>query len=166
MTIGEKIYNLRIENKLSQEELASEVKVSRHTIGKWENDTVSPSTENLSRLCKVFKVDANYFLGEQNEVAVTEPSKSGKVSVYKVLLITLLSLLGVAFIVADVFLGLLVFSKPGSSGDDYLTSPVTSFGSTSTYVFWIMIAVTIVFIVGVAFALYLYKKHKNKKVNY
>ena len=162
MTIGEKIYNLRTENKLSQDELADELKVSRHTIGKWENDIVSPSADNLGKLCKFFNVNGDYFIGEQTEVTVTEPTKSPKVSVYKVLLITLLSLLGVAFIVADVFLGLLVFSKPSSSGDDYLSSPITASVSTSisASVFWIMIAVTVVFIAGVAFALYLYKKKK------
>ena len=43
MTIGEKIVHLRIVNNISQEELAKNLKVSRQSLSKWENnDTLPP----------------------------------------------------------------------------------------------------------------------------
>ena len=39
MELGKQIKMYRLENKLSQEELADRIYVSRQTISNWENDT-------------------------------------------------------------------------------------------------------------------------------
>ena len=47
MTIGEKIQKCRKEQKMSQEELAGRLGVSRQAVSKWELNESVPSTERL-----------------------------------------------------------------------------------------------------------------------
>ena len=92
---GDKISEKRKEKKLSQERLAELIGVSRQTVYKWEYGIVIPSEENIMSLCAVFNVDKNYFYPdnqEQNEIAVTY---TGKKSVKKLLIISII--LGVLF---------------------------------------------------------------------
>lgn len=66
MTFGEKIYKLRKENGLSQEDLADKLKVSRQSISKWETDCGYPETEKIIKLAKIFNVTIDYLLVEDN----------------------------------------------------------------------------------------------------
>ena len=50
MTVGEKIGQYRKEFKLSQEELANQLFVSRQTVSQWENDQTSQPIDNFLRL--------------------------------------------------------------------------------------------------------------------
>ena len=70
MTLGEKIAQSRKEKKLSQEELAELLQVSRQAVSKWENDLSKPDTDNLIRLADLFEIDINQLVG--NQVAVKE----------------------------------------------------------------------------------------------
>lgn len=67
MTIGEQITQLRRERKMSQEELAEELQISRQSVSKWENGLSNPDTENLIRLAEIFRVDVNVLIGSQLE---------------------------------------------------------------------------------------------------
>lgn len=62
--IGEKIYSLRKNMGLSQEELAFRLGVSRQSISKWEADIMQPNADNIKALCQFFQVKADYFFGE------------------------------------------------------------------------------------------------------
>lgn len=66
MTFGEKIYKLRKEKGLSQEDLSDQLKVSRQSISKWETDCGYPETEKIIRLAKIFNVTIDYLLVEDN----------------------------------------------------------------------------------------------------
>lgn len=66
--IANKLKQLRIKNKVSQDELADGILVSRQTISKWENGVVLPSLDNLQALCAFFKVEINYFFDEKYDV--------------------------------------------------------------------------------------------------
>lgn len=72
MTFGEKIYKLRKENGLSQEELAEKLKVSRQSISKWETDCGYPETEKIIKLAKIFNVTIDYLLIENNNTSIKE----------------------------------------------------------------------------------------------
>ena len=61
-SIGEKIKNLRKINKLSQEEFAEQLEVSRQTVYLWEAGKAVPDCNKLSLICNKFKIDANDFL--------------------------------------------------------------------------------------------------------
>ncbi len=67
MTIGEKIYQLRTSQKLSQEQLAFDLNVARQTISKWENNSMQPTTENVKLLCEYFNVESSYLLSDKSD---------------------------------------------------------------------------------------------------
>lgn len=55
MSFGENLQFLRkIHGKMTQEDLAYRLKVSRQTISKWEMDSSFPEMENIIALCKLF----------------------------------------------------------------------------------------------------------------
>ena len=64
MSIGEKLYQLRKREGISQTMLADSIGVSRQAISKWEQDSVTPDTANLIKLCTHFKVSLEYFTDE------------------------------------------------------------------------------------------------------
>lgn len=64
MTLGERIAGLRKQKKMSQEELAAAMDVSRQAVSKWENSLCNPDTENLIRLADILDVDISALIGD------------------------------------------------------------------------------------------------------
>ena len=64
MTIGEKIVHLRIVSNISQEELAKNLKVSRQSLSKWENNDTLPPLNTIKDLCQIFKVSADELIDD------------------------------------------------------------------------------------------------------
>ena len=64
MTIGEKIVHLRIVNNISQEELSKNLKVSRQSLSKWENNDTLPPLNTIKDLCQIFKVSADELIDD------------------------------------------------------------------------------------------------------
>jgi transcriptional regulator with XRE-family HTH domain len=62
MTVGERIQFYRKLNKMSQEELAKRLLISRQTVSLWENDQTMPTIDNLIRLREVFGVSIDEML--------------------------------------------------------------------------------------------------------
>ena len=56
MTLGERIYNLRTEKEMSQEDLAVALEVSRQSISKWETNGSVPALDKLVKLSEIFGV--------------------------------------------------------------------------------------------------------------
>ena len=54
MKLGEKLQQLRKRSGLSQEQLASQLAVSRQAVSKWELDETMPDTENVIQLSRIF----------------------------------------------------------------------------------------------------------------
>lgn len=76
MTFGEKLQNLRNNNKLSQEKVAELVGVSRQAVSKWENDLSYPDTKNLIILSETFKVSMDELLNlSSNKIQYLEDEK-------------------------------------------------------------------------------------------
>ena len=63
MNIGERIYQLRTERTLSQEELSNLLEVSRQSVSKWETNTSVPDLDKLIKLCDVFEVTLDELTG-------------------------------------------------------------------------------------------------------
>ena len=67
--IAAKVKELRVNYNsgegLSQESLATHVKVSTNTISRWETGTYRPSTKDLERLSRFFGVPINAFFPSQ-----------------------------------------------------------------------------------------------------
>lgn len=56
MFIGERILKLRKEAKLSQEDVANKLNVSRQTISKWETGESTPDFDKILPLCELFNI--------------------------------------------------------------------------------------------------------------
>lgn len=54
--IIQKLKQVRINSKISQEELAEKVGVTRQTIRNWENGDYIPNVTELIKLCNVLKI--------------------------------------------------------------------------------------------------------------
>ena len=54
--IMQKLKQVRINSKISQEELAEKVGVTRQTIRNWENGDYIPNVTELIKLCNVLKI--------------------------------------------------------------------------------------------------------------
>ena len=67
MTFGGKLQLLRKQKGMSQEQLASQLTVSRQAISKWELDSSLPDTENVIQLSKIFGVSIDYLLNDDME---------------------------------------------------------------------------------------------------
>ncbi len=59
MKFGDNLKKLRNLKKLSQEELAMKVNVSRQSVSKWETGEAYPSMNNLLELCRIFHCRMN-----------------------------------------------------------------------------------------------------------
>ncbi|MDD2431603.1 MAG: helix-turn-helix transcriptional regulator [Firmicutes bacterium] len=67
MTFGEKLQILRKSNGISQEQLASQIGVSRQAISKWELGVSMPDTDNVIEVSKIFGVSIDYLLNVEIE---------------------------------------------------------------------------------------------------
>jgi len=63
---AEIIKSLRIERGITQEQLASLLKVSRSTIGMYETGSREPDFETLEAIADIFNVDMDYLIGRSN----------------------------------------------------------------------------------------------------
>ena len=72
MNFSENLQKLRKEKNISQEKLAEELKVSRQTVGKWENGVSCPEAECLIEISDFFGVSIDTLLkgtvAERNEM--------------------------------------------------------------------------------------------------
>ena len=85
MESGEMIMNIEIANRLqklrkekgySQEQLADMLKISRQAVSKWERAEVSPDTDNLICLARLYGIslDELLFTNEKTEDIISEKS--------------------------------------------------------------------------------------------
>lgn len=76
MTLGEKIYKLRNERNMTQEQLAEKLGVTRQSISKWEGDLVKPEIEKLKAMAKLFEVSLDDLISD--EAAEVKPAKTDR----------------------------------------------------------------------------------------
>lgn len=67
MIFADKIIQLRKERNWSQEELASQLGVSRQSISKWESGSSLPDLDKIIKLSQIFDVSTDYLLKEEME---------------------------------------------------------------------------------------------------
>lgn len=63
-SVGKRIEKLRKSNKISQEDLAEKVGVSRTTIYKWESGTAKPNFAKLQALARALETTVSFFTDE------------------------------------------------------------------------------------------------------
>ena len=67
MTFSEKLYQLRRQKGMSQEELADRLEVSRQAVSRWEMGSTLPDATNLLQLSDIFGVSIDYLLRDGME---------------------------------------------------------------------------------------------------
>ncbi|MBD8071625.1 helix-turn-helix transcriptional regulator [Bacillus sp. PS06] len=76
--IGMNIRVLRKKHKLSQEQLAERVEVSRQTVAKWENEEALPDIYKCQILADLFQITVDQLSRDMNEEQVHELGPKGK----------------------------------------------------------------------------------------
>lgn len=184
MKFCEKLQMLRKENKLSQEELASQLDVSRQSVSKWELGTTYPEMDKLLSLCKIFKCGLDDLTNESiTNINVTEEKNNSNLvdnifeTIKKVYLVfTNMSFkeLIICFIEMGIVLLILLFLKLPIDYIIHLANNMFSNFGTTTYdilssVFRFILYI-IYFIIAVIIFCYIFKikyldniKIKDKK---
>ena len=78
MKFEEKLVSLRREQKLSQEQLAEKLGVSRQAVSRWEAGSTTPDMLNIIGLCEIFQVSADYLIREEAPVGPSPAAPADK----------------------------------------------------------------------------------------
>ena len=81
MNIGQNILNLRKSAKLSQEQLAEKIGVTRQTISNWELEESSPDLKQAKALSKIFNVSLNDLTGDSTFEYLGETDSDRKITI-------------------------------------------------------------------------------------
>ena len=83
MTFGEKLINLRKQNKMTQEDVAEKLDITRQTVSNWELNQTKPDLEQAKGLSKLYKISLDKLVDndikEFSTEKVTNIKKLGKV---------------------------------------------------------------------------------------
>ena len=69
MSIGTKIRTLRLQHKMSQEELVHQLNVAQTSVSNFESNKTIPDFLVMQKMCEVFEVGFEYFV-EEKEVSI------------------------------------------------------------------------------------------------
>lgn len=83
MTFGEKLKKARQDAKMSQEELATKISVSRSAIAKWETDKGMPDVANLKAIAFALNVSIDYLLDDGTKLELSVVREPVDLSKYK-----------------------------------------------------------------------------------
>lgn len=73
-----RLKGLRIENHISQTQVALDIGISTTTISQYESDRRFPNEETLKRLCIYYKISSDYLLGLTDAKHSTLSKKEAK----------------------------------------------------------------------------------------
>lgn len=72
MGLGSRIQKLRINNGLTQEQLAEMLSISRQSVSKWEMDQSLPEIDKVIMMSKLFSVGTDEILLEDEEIKISD----------------------------------------------------------------------------------------------
>ena len=164
MKFEEKIYELRRQAALSQEQLAEKLNVSRQAVSRWEQGTVLPDTSNIVELSKIFGVSTDYLLndeyGSDQDIPAVIRATSENKTYYKNRMRKVIGLI-ISGISVAVILTLLIVGSIMSQSENYIyvsTDGVNYYGIYAflkvTNLMWLMILCGIAFVAGIIIAWY------------
>jgi len=134
--LSEKLYKLRKNSGLSQEQLAEKLNVSRQAISKWESGTAVPESEKLVTISNYFGVSVDYLLKDEEEKVIgTDSSVEEKPKMIAGIIIC------IAGIISMIIWGLLSIFSPEASDQMSESSMITIDGNG---IFLILCVVAIV----------------------
>ena len=98
MELSKKIKQIRNDNKLTQEQFAEKMLVSRTAVSKWENGTCYPSIDSLKYMSKIFNVSLDKLLSSEEILEIAKTENQSNISKYNSLLFCLLDIVRIIFI--------------------------------------------------------------------
>lgn len=117
MKFNEKLIQLRKENKLTQDQLAEKLNISRQSVSKWENEHGYPDIANLIKISDLYNLSLDELLKNDKklEKKIIRDGKSNKYHLISVLyLLAILIYIGyfyfkfkifmVGFLIATIFM--------------------------------------------------------------
>ena len=72
MNYGQKIADLRKSKRLTQAELGAKLNITAQAVSKWENNLSEPDIESIRKMCELFDVSVDEFLGLSSAKAETQ----------------------------------------------------------------------------------------------
>ncbi len=93
MNLGKKIIELRKENKMSQEDLAEVLNVTRQTISNWENGKNYPDIGTLILLSDKFHISLDILLKGDNKMINSIDNKVHHHHIFKIAIVSLIIIL-------------------------------------------------------------------------
>ena len=114
MNIGEKLFKLRKDAKLSQEKLAEKLGVSRQTLANWESNITSPSLDDAKKISEILKVSIDEIIDNPNTFLENKISNTEKLAIksYRFNKITLYIL----FLIICLIVAIIGFTKRDFTG--------------------------------------------------
>lgn len=103
MEFNEKLQKLRTDNKMTQEELAEKLYVSRTAISKWESGRGYPSIDSLKTIAKFFHITIDELIGTEEIVTLAEQDKKDSNKKYRILICGILDCIIVLLFLLPVF---------------------------------------------------------------
>lgn len=98
MELSKKIKQIRNDNKLTQEQFAEKMLVSRTAVSKWENGTCYPSIDSLKYMSKIFNISLDKLLSSEEILEIAKMENKSNISKYNGLLFCLLDIVRIIFI--------------------------------------------------------------------
>ena len=98
MELSKKIKQIRNDNKLTQEQFAEKMLVSRTAVSKWENGTCYPSIDTLKYMSQTFNVSLDKLLSSEEILEIAKTENQSNISKYNSLLFCLLDIVRIIFI--------------------------------------------------------------------
>ena len=92
MELNEKLQELRKQKRLTQEELAEALYVSRTAISKWESGRGYPSIDSLKEIAKYFSVTIDELLSTDEVLTIAEKDNKRKEEHFRSMLFGLLDI--------------------------------------------------------------------------
>lgn len=124
MKINERIKKLRIDNNLTQEDLAKICLVSRNAVSKWENDRGYPNLDSMKLLCKHFNISLDQLISDEEniegvskELAISALEENKKLD--NKFTLSLIVLLNICYLIFGILFRELLFKLTHDSGFAY-----------------------------------------------
>ena len=98
MELSDKVKKIRTDNKLTQEQFAEKMLVSRTAVSKWENGTCYPSIDSLRYMSQIFNVSLDKLLSSEEILEIAKTENQSNISKYNSLLFCLLDIVRIIFV--------------------------------------------------------------------
>lgn len=120
MEFYEKLSAARKAKSFSQEDLASQMDISRQAVSKWENGTAQPEMSNIIKLCEVLEITPNELFGYET-VPAEKPKKPESPETKRIRTVIIIFVTAVAALL-NLAVIKAIFHEPAEPNTEYIIS--------------------------------------------